>query len=108
MARLSCRPVTRAVFLDRDNTLIANDNYVDVLLGSTKIAKRPPLSDTNEIPKDTFQAEHGLSILVKVETGGESHTVLLDTGHNEASVLFNMEKLHVDTASLLLAYRRNG
>lgn len=82
--------------VDRVEITSLMDNYVDVLLGSTEIAKRPPISDTDEIPKDTFQAEHGLSILVKVESGGESHTVLLDTGHNKTSVLFNMEKLHVD------------
>lgn len=76
------------------------DNYVDVLLGDTEIAKRPPLSTTDEIPKDTFVAEHGLSLLINVKRGNESHTILLDTGYTENGVLHNMQMLNIDPDSI--------
>ena len=86
--------------VDRVEIISLMDNYVDLLLGDTEIAKRPPLSDTDELPKDTLHAEHGLSLLIKVESGSESHTVLLDTGYSETGVLHNMGILHVDTGSI--------
>ncbi len=86
--------------VDRVEIISLMDNYVDLLLGDTEIAKRPPLSDTDELPKDTLHAEHGLSLLIKVESGSESHTVLLDTGYSDTGVLHNMGILHVDTGSI--------
>ena len=86
--------------VDRLEIISLMDNYVDLLLGDTEIAKRPPLSDTDELPKDTLHAEHGLSLLIKVESESESHTVLLDTGYSETGVLHNMGILHVDTGSI--------
>jgi len=86
--------------VDRLEIISLMDNYVDLLLGDTEIAKRPPLSDTDELPKDTLHAEHGLSLLVKVQSGSESHTLLLDTGYSEAGVLHNMKILGVDSDSI--------
>jgi 7,8-dihydropterin-6-yl-methyl-4-(beta-D-ribofuranosyl)aminobenzene 5'-phosphate synthase len=86
--------------VDRVEIISLIDNYVDLLLGDTEIAKRPPLSDTDELPKDTLHAEHGLSLLVKVESGNESHTLLLDTGYSETVLLHNMGILHVDAGSI--------
>ena len=86
--------------VDRIEIISLMDNYVDLLLGDTEIAKRPLLSDTDILPTDTLHAEHGLSLLVKVESGSESHTVLLDTGYSEAGVLHNMGILHVDIGSI--------
>ncbi|MBC7105969.1 MAG: MBL fold metallo-hydrolase, partial [Firmicutes bacterium] len=75
------------------------DNFFDGLLPSTPVARRrrglaapgpvaplpPPLT-----------AEHGLSFLVEVATGGRTHTVLFDFGGSEDGVLRNLAPLKVD------------
>ena len=72
------------------------DNYVDLLLPSTDIMKRPPLSKEGKVQSDTFLAEHGLSLLVTVSHGEEKHTILLDTGYTKVGVLHNMELLGIN------------
>jgi 7,8-dihydropterin-6-yl-methyl-4-(beta-D-ribofuranosyl)aminobenzene 5'-phosphate synthase len=72
------------------------DNFVDVLLEDTKVVSRPPKAIGTEIPTDTLLAEHGLSLLVKVQHGAEKHTILFDTGYNSMGVLHNMARLAVD------------
>lgn len=82
--------------LDRVEILTLMDNFVDVLLEDTKVVSRPPKAIGAEIPTDTLLAEHGLSLLVKVQHGAEKHTILFDTGYNSMGVLHNMAKLAVD------------
>ncbi len=82
--------------LDRVEVLTLMDNFVDVLLEDTKVVSRPPKAIGTEIPTDTLLAEHGLSLLVKVQHGAEKHTILFDTGYNSMGVLHNMAKLAVD------------
>ena len=72
------------------------DNYVDLLLPSTDIIKRPPLSKEGKVAADTFLAEHGLSLLITVYQGEKRHTILLDTGYTKVGVLHNMEKLGIN------------
>ena len=86
--------------VDLVEILTVMDNYVDLLLDSTEIAARPPLSDTDDLPSDTFLAEHGLSLLITVKREKETHTVLLDTGYSEIGVIHNMERLHIDPDSI--------
>jgi 7,8-dihydropterin-6-yl-methyl-4-(beta-D-ribofuranosyl)aminobenzene 5'-phosphate synthase len=82
--------------LDRVEVLTLMDNFVDVLLGNTEIVTRPPLAKGEELPTDTLLAEHGLSLLVRVQRDAEKHTILFDTGYNSMSVLHNMHILGVD------------
>jgi len=79
--------------VDRIEVLSLLDNYVDLLLGSTAVVTRPPLSTGDVLPTDTLIAEHGLSMLITVFKGQTSHTILLDTGYNGFSVLHNLEQL---------------
>ena len=72
------------------------DNYVDLMLQDTPIVKRPPLSTGKELPKDTFAAEHGLSLMVTTYRGSESHSILFDAGYNENGVTHNIDKLGID------------
>ena len=51
------------------------DNYVDVLLPGTEIAKRPALAKDGKIPTDALLAEHGLSLLVTVYDEEGNHTI---------------------------------
>jgi len=76
------------------------DNYVDVLLRNSPVATRPPLAMGGEIPEDALLAEHGLSLLVTVKSGEESHTILFDCGHTKVGVLHNMEILGLDLGQI--------
>jgi 7,8-dihydropterin-6-yl-methyl-4-(beta-D-ribofuranosyl)aminobenzene 5'-phosphate synthase len=69
------------------------DNYVDVLLPSTDLIKRPPLSKEGKVKADTFLAEHGLSLFITVYKGENKHSILMDTGYTNVGVLHNMEQL---------------
>ena len=69
------------------------DNYVDVLLPSTDVIKRPPLSKEGKVKADTFLAEHGLSLFITVYKGEHKHSILMDTGYTKVGVLHNMEQL---------------
>ena len=76
------------------------DNYVDLLLGSTDIVTRPPLSKNDTLPTETLIAEHGLSLLITVYSGDRHHTILFDTGYNAFGVLHNLGQLDLDLDDL--------
>ncbi|MFO7784245.1 MAG: MBL fold metallo-hydrolase [Desulfatiglandales bacterium] len=82
--------------VDRVEILTLMDNYVDVLLTNTEAVTRPPVSKGGTIPEDSLLAEHGLSLLVTVYAGNESHTVLFDTGYGKIGVIHNADMLGVD------------
>jgi len=79
--------------VDRVEITTLIDNYVDVLLPSTDVIKRPPLATQGKVKADTFIAEHGLSLLVTVYQGENKHAILLDTGYTKIGVLHNIEQL---------------
>jgi 7,8-dihydropterin-6-yl-methyl-4-(beta-D-ribofuranosyl)aminobenzene 5'-phosphate synthase len=72
------------------------DNYVDVLLRNAPGVTRPPLAIGGTIPTDALLAEHGLSLLITVKRGKESHCILFDCGYTKIGVPHNMEILGVD------------
>jgi 7,8-dihydropterin-6-yl-methyl-4-(beta-D-ribofuranosyl)aminobenzene 5'-phosphate synthase len=85
---------------DRVAILTLMDNYVDVLLGSTEVVTRPPLSEDGNIPTDTLLAEHGLSLLITVFRGEQRHTVLFDTGYSQLGVPHNLDMLGANLDSV--------
>ncbi|MBW2610276.1 MAG: MBL fold metallo-hydrolase [Deltaproteobacteria bacterium] len=82
--------------VDRVEIVTLMDNYVDVLLESSEVVTRPPVTNNREISTNTLQAEHGLSLLVTVHEGEENHSVLLDTGYSRIGVPRNLEWLEID------------
>jgi 7,8-dihydropterin-6-yl-methyl-4-(beta-D-ribofuranosyl)aminobenzene 5'-phosphate synthase len=86
--------------VDRVEVLTLMDNYVDLLLESTKVVTRPPKAKGGMISRDTLVGEHGLSLLVTVHEGKEKHTVLFDTGHTGIGVLHNATHLEVDLGQI--------
>jgi 7,8-dihydropterin-6-yl-methyl-4-(beta-D-ribofuranosyl)aminobenzene 5'-phosphate synthase len=82
--------------VDRVEVLTLMDNYVDVLLGNTKVVRRAAHSGGGEIFRDSLVGEHGLSLLVTVHEGIRRHTVLFDTGYSAVGVPHNIEHLGLD------------
>jgi len=85
---------------DRIEILTVIDNTVDLLLKGSETVLRPPLDRDGRIPTDTFLAEHGLSIYIRVSGRGESKTVLLDAGYADIGVPHNLRLLGVDLEAI--------
>ena len=60
--------------LDQVEVLTLIDNFIDVLLEDNGVVTRPPRPAMEEIPTETLLAEHGLSLLVRVQSGAEEST----------------------------------
>ena len=82
--------------VDRVEVLTLMDNYVDVLLGDTKVVRRAAHSRDGQILRDTLVGEHGLSLVVTVYEGMKKHTLLFDTGYSTIGVPHNIEHLGLD------------
>jgi 7,8-dihydropterin-6-yl-methyl-4-(beta-D-ribofuranosyl)aminobenzene 5'-phosphate synthase len=80
--------------VDRVEILSVMDNSIDVLMGSTPVAKRLTRgSDAHSKPQ--LRAEHGVSMLVTTHVGGDKDSFLFDTGVTVDGVLHNMDVLEV-------------
>lgn len=86
--------------VDRIEILTLMDNYVDVILGGTKIVRRANLAGNGEIFRDTLVGEHGLSLLLTARAGGRKHAILFDTGYSAVGVPHNMAHLGVDPGGI--------
>jgi len=86
--------------VNRVEVLTVIDNYVDVLLTNTDVVTRPPLAKGGDIPSDALLAEHGLSLLVTVFEGEDSHKILFDTGYGQTGVPHNLTQLEVDLGEI--------
>lgn len=88
MAVIPLKPV------DRVEVLSVMDNSVDVLMGSTLIARRAPRPrDAHSRPQ--LRAEHGVSMLVTTYADSNKDSFLFDTGVTIDGVLHNMDVLEV-------------
>lgn len=88
MVTISLKPV------DRVEILSIMDNFIDVLMGSTPIAKRVKRPrDANARPQ--LRAEHGVSMLVTTCADGNRDSFLFDTGVTVDGVLHNMDVLEI-------------
>ena len=86
--------------VDRVEILTLMDNYVDVLLQDTEIVTRLPKYTGEEIPTDTILSEHGLSLLITVFEGENSHRILFDSGYTRVGVPHNMAQLGIDVKTI--------
>jgi 7,8-dihydropterin-6-yl-methyl-4-(beta-D-ribofuranosyl)aminobenzene 5'-phosphate synthase len=79
----------------RVEILSVMDNSLDVLMSSTPVAKRAPrLRDAFSRPQ--LRAEHGVSMLVTVESEEKKDSFLFDTGVSVEGALHNMDVLEVN------------
>jgi 7,8-dihydropterin-6-yl-methyl-4-(beta-D-ribofuranosyl)aminobenzene 5'-phosphate synthase len=80
--------------VDRVEILSVMDNTIDVLIGSTPVARRMKRSrDAHTKPQ--LRAEHGVSMLVTTQAAGKRDAFLFDTGVTVDGVLHNMEVLEI-------------
>jgi 7,8-dihydropterin-6-yl-methyl-4-(beta-D-ribofuranosyl)aminobenzene 5'-phosphate synthase len=80
--------------VDRVEILSVMDNSIDVLMGSTPVARRLRRGrDAHTRPQ--LRAEHGVSMLVTTYEGGNKDSFLFDTGVTLDGVLHNMDVLEI-------------
>jgi 7,8-dihydropterin-6-yl-methyl-4-(beta-D-ribofuranosyl)aminobenzene 5'-phosphate synthase len=107
-AQIRLKPVERVEILS------VIDNVLDLLLLSTDVAKRmgatgpdwqrmpvveAPLLESGRAVDAPF-AEHGLSFLISVTSGGKRRTLLFDTGSSVDGVVHNLHALGVDLGEI--------
>jgi 7,8-dihydropterin-6-yl-methyl-4-(beta-D-ribofuranosyl)aminobenzene 5'-phosphate synthase len=89
---------------DRVEITVLVDNYIELFLGqSSNIDKRPAFSI-----EDICMAEHGLACIIKVFEGSNEHTVLMDFGISDKSLLHNANALNVDLEKINAAILSHG
>lgn len=94
--------------VDAVEVTVLVDNFVDVLLPSDGVARRPRVDyGMLEPERRQLRAEHGLSLAVTVERGGSGSTLLYDAGLGRDTAVHNMEVLQValpDLRALVLSH----
>lgn len=91
----------RAVTLepvDALEVLILVDNVSDALLAGSDVALRPAFSLNPA--RDQLLAEHGYSLLLTIECGGNRHSMLYDAGFTRRTALHNLDVLGVKVNEL--------
>ncbi len=92
-SRLKIPPVDEVVIT------VVMDNNIDLLMPSTEIAHRFPLShDAFENPLPL--AEHGFSVLIRTRRDEKEGVVLFDTGVTRKGLLYNLDALEIDLKTL--------
>ena len=91
----------RAVTLepvDALEVLILVDNVSDALLAGSDVALRPAFSLNPA--RDQLLAEHGYSLLLTIERGGNRHSMLYDAGFTRRTAMHNLDVLGVKVNEL--------
>ncbi len=87
--------------VDAVEVTVLVDNAVNLLLPSSEVVRRPALDyGTLEADRAKLLAEHGLSLLLTVERGGERATVLYDAGLGAGTAVHNMDVLQIGLGDL--------
>jgi 7,8-dihydropterin-6-yl-methyl-4-(beta-D-ribofuranosyl)aminobenzene 5'-phosphate synthase len=79
---------------------ILMDNYVDLLMASSEVAKQPRLGDTAGEKQSRLMAEHGFCALATVITDGHRQSMLFDAGLSPDGVLHNIDALETPLAEV--------
>ncbi len=85
--------------VDGVEVVLLVDNYVDSLLESDRIARRPA-RPYDYFERDKLRAEHGLSILLRIQRAGSTQSVIYDAGLGADSLIHNMDVVGVTAADL--------
>jgi 7,8-dihydropterin-6-yl-methyl-4-(beta-D-ribofuranosyl)aminobenzene 5'-phosphate synthase len=93
--------------VDVADVTILVDNFVDILLPSSEVARRPPFVwDWSE--REQLIAEHGYSLVLTVQREGRSESILYDAGLGRNTALHNMDVIEVRAADLRAVVLSHG
>ena len=80
--------------VDAADVTILVDNFVDVLMDGSSVARRAP-RPPDLFDREKLRAEHGYSLLLTVERDGRRQSLLYDAGVGRDTALHNMEVLDI-------------
>ncbi|MCK5686958.1 MBL fold metallo-hydrolase [bacterium] len=93
--------------VDKVEVITLVDNFTDILLPGNDSVIRASFVKDGVISKNALLAEHGLSLLIKVTIGDETHSIVLDTGYSNIAVPHNLEYLGLtieDVEAIVLSH----
>ena len=85
--------------VDQARITLVMDNTIDLLMASTDVAKRFPVTP-NSLERSQPIAEHGFSALIRVRRGNQEGRVLFDTGISRAGILHNLDALEINASDI--------
>jgi 7,8-dihydropterin-6-yl-methyl-4-(beta-D-ribofuranosyl)aminobenzene 5'-phosphate synthase len=95
--------------VDAVEVTVLVDNAVDILMPGNEVATRAPIDfGTFEPDRPKLLAEHGLSLLLTVERGGERSSLLYDAGLGVGTAVHNMDVLQLRLADLRAVVLSHG
>jgi 7,8-dihydropterin-6-yl-methyl-4-(beta-D-ribofuranosyl)aminobenzene 5'-phosphate synthase len=86
--------------VDSVEITILMDNYVDLLMVSSEVARQPSVGDTVGEKQSRLIAEHGFCALVSMIADGQRESILFDAGLSPDGVLHNMDILETPLADV--------
>jgi 7,8-dihydropterin-6-yl-methyl-4-(beta-D-ribofuranosyl)aminobenzene 5'-phosphate synthase len=92
--------VVGLVEVDSVEITILMDNYVDLLMAGSEIARQPRLGDTMGERQSRLIAEHGFCALATVTANGQRESILFDAGLSPDGVLHNVDILEITLADV--------
>src|SRR5438132_9268728 len=93
--------------VDVADVTVLVDTFVDVLLASTEPARRATLAyEWSE--QDQLRAEHGFALLLAVQRGGETQSILYDAGLGRDTAVHNMDVLEIRPTDLRAVVLSHG
>lgn len=93
--------------VDQAEVTILVDNFVDVLMASSKGVERAP-RPWDYFEREPLIAEHGYSLLLTVHKDGRSSSMLYDAGLGRTTVLRNMDVLGIRPGELRAVVLSHG
>ncbi|MGQ9572580.1 MAG: MBL fold metallo-hydrolase [Dehalococcoidia bacterium] len=87
---------------------ILMDNYVDLLMSGSEVAKQPRLGDTVGERQSRLIAEHGFCALATVVANGQRQSILFDAGLGPDAVLHNLDILDTPLADVRAVVLSHG
>jgi 7,8-dihydropterin-6-yl-methyl-4-(beta-D-ribofuranosyl)aminobenzene 5'-phosphate synthase len=86
--------------VDSVEITILMDNYVDLLMVSSEVARQPSVGDTVGEKQSRLIAEHGFCALVSMIADGQRESILFDAGLSPDGVLHNIDILETPLAEV--------
>lgn len=93
---------------DRATVHVVDDAYVDMLTNSAGFVKRHGLNHHFMPGNKPVKADGGISLVVDVYNGDRHKRILIDGGYCGDIVLYNMEIMGIDPASIDMAILSHG
>lgn len=93
--------------VDAADVTIVVDNSIDILLTNERVAQRAPLHpDWSE--REQLIAEHGYSLLLMIQSNGQTESILYDAGLGRKTIIHNLDVLGLNVRDIRAVVLSHG